>query len=58
MVMTQFAAPQMLSLRTIGDDPAVLQRAFDNFDRLGSIRGVFQILSFGANLWSLIAIVK
>jgi hypothetical protein len=53
LLLTMQAAPYMLSLRTIGDDPAALQRAFVGFDRWGGIRAVAQILAFIANVWSL-----
>jgi hypothetical protein len=58
LVLTRFAAPQMLSLRTLGDDPIALQSAFDAFDAWGSFRGVVQILAFGADLWALVALTK
>jgi hypothetical protein len=39
------AAPKMLSLRRIGEDPIALQRAFQGFELWGGIRAVFQILA-------------
>jgi hypothetical protein len=51
------AAPKMLSLRRICDDPAALRRAFDGFERWGDVRAVFQVLAFFANVWSLVAIL-
>ena len=56
LLLTIKAAPFMLSLRRVGDDPMALQRAFDGFDWWGNIRGVAQIVAFVANLWSLVAI--
>jgi len=55
LLLTIKAAPFMLSLRHVGDDPMALQRAFDGFDWWGNIRSVAQIAAFVANLWSLVA---
>jgi hypothetical protein len=55
LLLTIKAAPFMLSLRRVGDDPIGLQRAFDGFDWWGNIRSVVQTLGFVANLWSLVA---
>jgi hypothetical protein len=56
LLLTIKAAPFMLSLRRIGDDPIALQRAFEGFDWWGNLRGGVQILAFGANLWSAVVI--
>lgn len=56
LLATTQAAPYMLSLQTIGDDPAALQQAFGGFDRWGGIRAVAQILALAANLWSLVGV--
>jgi hypothetical protein len=53
LALTAFAAPQMLSLRVLGDDPVAIQRAFDAFSFWGNWRGVAQIAAFSANLWAL-----
>jgi len=58
LLATTQAAPYMLSLREIGNDPAALQRAFDGFNRWGMVRAVFQILAFGANLWALVSVLR
>ncbi len=58
LALTAQAAPFMLSLRRIGDDPVALQRAFDGFDWWGGIRAVVQIAMFIANLWALVAIAE
>jgi hypothetical protein len=58
LLATTQAAPYMLSLREIGNDPAALQRAFDGFNRWGMVRAVFQILAFGANLWGLVSVLR
>jgi hypothetical protein len=50
LLATVWAAPKMLSLRRIGDDPVALQAAFDGFEFWGNIRGVCQVLAFGANV--------
>ena len=54
LLFTFFAAPWMLSLRTSGDDPAVLQTAFDHFlfwSNLPCRRSdtMFPLLIMGAN---------
>jgi hypothetical protein len=56
LLATTQAAPYMLSLQTIGDDPTALQHAFSGFDRWGEIRAVAQILALAANLWSLVGV--
>jgi hypothetical protein len=58
LLATTQAAPIMLSLREIGDDPAALQRAFESFNRWGTVRAVFQVLAFGANLWALVSVSR
>lgn len=58
LLATTQAAPNMLSLRQIGADPAALQRAFDGFNQWGTVRAVFQVLAFGANLWALVSISR
>jgi hypothetical protein len=58
LLATILAAPKMLSLKRIGEDPIALQRAFQGFEFWGGIRAVFQILAFGANLWALVAMLK
>ena len=58
LLTTIKAAPFMLSLQHIDDDPLALQRAFDGFEFWGGVRGAFQILAYCANLWSLGAMLK
>jgi hypothetical protein len=53
LLMTFFAAPNMLSVPRLIDDPVGLKRALDGFVFWGDIRGTFQVLAFIANLWSL-----
>jgi hypothetical protein len=54
LLLTLWAAPIMLSLKRIGDDPRVLERAFRGFYRWSLPRAIAQALAFGANLWTLI----
>lgn len=56
LLATVKAAPNMISLRHIGDDVDELQSAFDGFLRWGSVRAVCQVLGFAANLWTLATI--
>ena len=58
LLATTQAAPNMLNLREIGNDPAALQRAFDGFNWWGTVRAVFQVLAFGANLWALVSVLR
>ncbi len=58
LLITTQAAPIMLSVRNLGDDATALQQALNGFQFWGNIRGVFQVLAFVANLWSLVAILE
>ncbi len=58
LLVTTQAAPNMLRLRRLGNERAALQRAFEGFYRWSAVRAVFQVLAFGANLWSLAALRK
>lgn len=58
LLSTVAAAPKMLSLRRIGDDPRAIESAFVGFKRWGNVRAVFQVLAFGANLWALVAVLR
>jgi len=58
LVTTVFAAPNMLSLRTVGSDAASIQRAFDGFELWGGIRSVVQTLAFVANVWALVKVAS
>lgn len=57
LLVTTQAAPFMLSLRRIGDNPVALQQAFEGFYRWDSIRAVFVALGCCAKIWSLMAIL-
>jgi len=57
LLATVRAAPKMLSLRRIGHNPSAIQEAFEGFDRWGTARAVLQVLAFGTNLWSLVALL-
>ena len=58
LLATTQAAPIMLSLRRIGDDPAALRYAFEGFYRWDSIRAVFGTLGYCAEIWTLIALLS
>jgi hypothetical protein len=51
VVLTFLAAPYMLSVRTIGNDPALLQQTFYHFHHWGFFRAIAQVLSFCACVW-------
>lgn len=58
MLTTTQAAPIMLSLHRIGNDPAALQQAFEGFYRWDSIRAVFAALAGCAEIWALVALLS
>ena len=56
LMATTRAAPVMLGVRDMGEESIDLQHALNRFQMWGNIRGVFQLLAFVANLWSLLVI--
>jgi hypothetical protein len=53
IIATIIAAPIMLSVDSLGNDPVALQSAFDRFSLWGVyIRGVFFALSFLCTVWA------
>jgi len=58
MLTTTQAAPIMLSLHRIGNDPAAMQQAFEGFYRWDSIRAVFGALEGCAEIWALVALLS
>jgi hypothetical protein len=56
MLTTTQAAPIMLSLRRIGNDPRALEQAFEGFYRWDSIRAVIGMLEGFAEIWALVAL--
>jgi hypothetical protein len=58
LLLTTQAAPIMLSLPRIGDNPAALLRAFEGFYRWDSIRAVFGALGCCADVLALAAILS
>jgi hypothetical protein len=58
LLITTQAAPIMLSLHRIGDDPAALKQAFEGFYRWDSIRAVFGGLGYCAEVWALVALLS
>jgi hypothetical protein len=53
LVFTTQAAPIMLGVAALGDNPQALRTAFEGFFFWSAIRGVCQILAFLANLMAL-----
>jgi hypothetical protein len=53
LFFTIFAAPVMLGIRTMPNDPVLLQNAFDKFHFWGLIRAIVQILSFFAGIMAM-----
>ena len=58
LLTTTQAAPIMLSLHRIGNDPAALHQAFEGFYRWDSIRAVFGALGYCAEIWALVAVLS
>jgi hypothetical protein len=58
LALTTRAAPQIQSIRRIGDDPVKLERAFDAFDWWGRYRAVVQFAAFCTNVWALVSLAK
>jgi hypothetical protein len=58
IVLTFFAAPLMLSLRTINNDPEFLRQVFTRFHFWGLLRAVAQVLSFFACVWAMGKVYK
>jgi hypothetical protein len=56
--LTFFAAPYMLSVRTMPNDPALLQCTFNRFHFWGLWRALAQILSFCATAWAMTKVFK
>jgi hypothetical protein len=56
ILTTTQAAPIMLSLHRIGDDPRALQQAFEGFYRWDSIRAVIGTLEGCMEIWALVAL--
>jgi hypothetical protein len=56
MLTTTQAAPIMLSLHRIGDDPRALQQAFEGFYKWDSIRAVVGTLEGCLEIWALVAL--
>ena len=58
ILATTQAAPQMLSLSHVGNDPVVLQGALDTFEFWQAIRTGCIALGYVSNLWALLCIVS
>ncbi len=52
LFFTIFAAPIMLGIRNMPNDPALLQQAFDRFQFWGGLRASVQVLAFFPALWA------
>ena len=58
ILATTQAAPQMLSLNHVGNDPVALQGALNIFQRWQAIRTGCIALGYVSNLWALLCIVS
>ena len=54
LFFTIFAAPVMLSVRNMPNDPVLLQEAFDKFHYWSGFRGIVQVLAFFPALWAMV----
>jgi hypothetical protein len=57
MLLTVFAAPIMLSLPRLGDDPVALAQAFAGFARWDAVRAVVAAAGGCADVWALVALL-
>ena len=55
-LVTAQAAPTNLSQRKVAGDKAALAQVFDRFERWQALRCGLQLLTFGAMLWTLVAV--
>lgn len=53
LIITIKAAPIMLSVPSLGGNIDLVQKAFEDFSYWGGVRGVFQVLTFVADLFVL-----
>jgi hypothetical protein len=53
LIFTLFAAPQILSVRTMPNDPVLLQEAFNKFHFWGLLRALMQVSSFCTCVWAM-----
>ena len=51
LIFTFFAAPVMMSIRTMGNNEIPLQKAFDQYQCRGLLRAIAQLCSFLACVW-------
>jgi hypothetical protein len=58
MVLTVFAAPIMLGVPGLGDDPVALARAFAGFAYWDGVRAVVGAVGDCAAIWALIALLR
>jgi hypothetical protein len=54
LIMTAFAAPQMINVRKIEDKEELLSPKLEKFVTYSFPRAIFMMLQFGAILWTLI----
>jgi len=52
LFFTVFAAPVMLGIKNMPNDPVLLQQAFDTFHFWGGLRAIVQVLAFFPALWA------
>jgi hypothetical protein len=57
LLATSRAAPNMLRLRQLGDDQDAATHSLMGFQRWHAVRATLQALTFGANLWALVALL-
>jgi hypothetical protein len=56
-ITARLLVPPTLSLRQVGDDPAELQQIFATIAEWWRIKAVLHVLTFGANVWALGALL-
>jgi hypothetical protein len=53
IALTFFAAPYMLNVRTMTDNPELLQQVFEHFHFWGMLRAIAQVLSFFSSVMAI-----
>jgi len=56
LVTVRAVAPELLTLRQTGQDPTAVRTALDGVTGWWSIKAALHVATFGANVWSLVAL--
>jgi hypothetical protein len=57
LIVTRYGvAPNMISLRGLGDNAAALQKALNGVQSWWALKATLHALTFAANVWALVAL--